>query len=36
MLEHAGARDGAEVIAITLVESAFSEGRSFELGVRVG
>ncbi|MGD9862340.1 MAG: heme NO-binding domain-containing protein [Pseudodonghicola sp.] len=40
MLEHAGAcdgaRDGAEVIAITLVESAFSEGRAFELGARAG
>ena len=36
MLEHGGARDGAEVIAITLVESAFSEGRAFELGARAG
>lgn len=36
MLEHGGACGGAEVIAITLVESAFSEGRAFELGVRAG
>ncbi|MDK3018088.1 heme NO-binding domain-containing protein [Pseudodonghicola flavimaris] len=36
MLEHAGARGGAEVIAILLVESAFAEGRAFELGVRAG
>lgn len=36
MLDHAGGRDGSEVIAITLVESAFAEGRSFDLGARAG
>lgn len=32
MLEHSGSRGKAEVISITLIESAFAEGRSFELG----
>ena len=36
MLEHQGRRDGQEVIAITLVESAFAEGRHFDLGARAG
>jgi len=35
-LEHQGMYQGAEVIDITLIESAFAEGRSFELGVRTG
>ncbi len=36
MLERKVARDGCDVITITLVETAFAEGRSFELGARVG
>ena len=36
MLNHQGAREGCEVIEITLIESAFAEGRSFELGARAG
>ncbi|MFC3615767.1 heme NO-binding domain-containing protein [Lutimaribacter marinistellae] len=36
MLEHEGHAGEGELISITLVESAFSEGRSFELGVRTG
>lgn len=36
MLEHAGDRHGCERIAITLVEQAFAQGRSFELGMRAG
>lgn len=36
MLDHRGARDGCEVISIALIETAFAEGRSFELGARVG
>ena len=32
MLEHDGARDGADVISITLIETEFAEGRAFELG----
>ncbi|MCJ7871891.1 heme NO-binding domain-containing protein [Marinovum sp. 2_MG-2023] len=32
-LEHTGVFHGAEVIEITLIEAAFAEGRSFELGV---
>ena len=35
-LEYSGKRDNDEVISITLIETAFSEGRSFELGVRTG
>ncbi|CRL09686.1 heme NO-binding domain-containing protein [Phaeobacter italicus] len=31
-LDHSGTHDGAEVIAITLVETEFSEGRAFDLG----
>lgn len=36
LLEHAGLRDGKEVVSIRLVESDFAEGRSFELGARAG
>ncbi len=35
-LEYSGKRDNDEVISITLIETAFSEGRSFELGARTG
>ena len=33
MLEHRGTRGGSEVISIALIESAFAEGRRFDLGV---
>lgn len=33
-LEHSGKREGAEVISVTLVETDFAEGRSFDLGAR--
>lgn len=36
LLDHEGQRDSAEVICITLIETAFAEGRSFELGARAG
>lgn len=36
MLDHRGRRDGCEVISIALIESAYSEGRSFDLGARTG
>lgn len=32
MLEHSGGGNGRDVISITLIESAFAKGRSFELG----
>lgn len=32
MLEHNGKSDGRDVITITLVETSFAEGRSFDLG----
>jgi hypothetical protein len=32
ILEHRGVQDGAEVISITLVETDFAEGRTFDLG----
>ncbi|SHJ71363.1 Haem-NO-binding [Shimia gijangensis] len=35
-LEHLGGKPGIEVIEITLIETAFSAGRSFELGARAG
>lgn len=35
-LEHQGGGQGSEVIDITLIETAFAEGRRFELGARVG
>lgn len=34
MLTHDGLENGADVISITLVESAFAEGRHFDLGAR--
>jgi len=36
MLDHHGQRDGQDVISIALIESAFAEGRHFDLGARVG
>jgi hypothetical protein len=36
MLERAGGSGDREVIGITLIETAFAEGRSFELGARAG
>ncbi|QBF31172.1 heme NO-binding domain-containing protein [Thalassococcus sp. S3] len=36
ILEHRGSTDGVENISISLVETEFAEGRSFELGARVG
>ena len=35
-LEHQGGKAGIEVIEITLIETAFAAGRSFELGARAG
>ena len=35
-LEHQGTNNGCEVIEITLIETAFAKGRSFELGARAG
>lgn len=35
-LEHQGGGKKREVIEITLIEAAFAEGRSFELGARAG
>ena len=34
MLEHNGTSQQGEVIAITLIETSFAEGRSFDLGAR--
>ncbi|MEP2890126.1 heme NO-binding domain-containing protein [Tateyamaria sp.] len=34
VLEHAGSGKGVETISITLIETEFAEGRSFELGAR--
>ncbi len=36
LLDHSGTADGAEIVSIALVENDFAEGRSFELGARVG
>jgi len=36
MLDHRGRRDGCEVISVALVESAFAEGRRFDLGAGLG
>ena len=36
MLDHHGQRDGQDVISIALIESAFAEGRHFDLGARAG
>jgi len=35
MLEQSGTQDGTDVISITLVESEFAEGRTFDLGAHV-
>ena len=35
-LTHKGLRDGHEVIVIRLIETAFAEGRTFDLGARAG
>lgn len=35
-LEHKGGQSGREVIEITLIEAAFAQGRSFELGAKAG
>ncbi len=35
-LDYKGSREGGDVISITLIETAFAEGRSFELGARAG
>ncbi|MEP4037279.1 MULTISPECIES: heme NO-binding domain-containing protein [unclassified Pseudophaeobacter] len=32
ILDHRGTQDGAEVISVTLVETDFAEGRTFDLG----
>jgi Haem-NO-binding len=34
MLDYSGNREGCDVISVTLVESAFAEGRQFDLGAR--
>jgi hypothetical protein len=36
LLDYEGMRNEAEVITITLIETAFAQGRSFELGARAG
>lgn len=36
ILDHAGSSDGRDVIEITLVETSFAKGRSFDLGARAG
>lgn len=36
MLDHRGQRDGCEIISIAVIESAYSEGRRFDLGARAG
>lgn len=36
MLEHKGGHNNCEVISITLVETEFAQGRSFDLGARAG
>ncbi len=35
-LDHGGVRDGCEVISISLIETAYAEGREFDLGARMG
>ncbi|PCJ10561.1 MAG: heme NO-binding protein [Rhodobacteraceae bacterium] len=35
ILEHSGRQDGAEVITVTLVETDFAEGRTFDLGAKL-
>ena len=34
VLEHEGSGDGRETISISLIETEFAKGRSFELGAR--
>jgi len=36
LLDYEGRRDQTDVISITLIETSFAEGRSFELGARIG
>ena len=36
LLEHVGGAQGSETVSISLVETDFAEGRSFELGARAG
>ena len=36
LLEHTGRKGGRETVRISLVETDFAEGRSFELGARAG
>lgn len=36
MLDHRGTRGDAEVIAVSVIEAAFAEGREFDLGARAG
>lgn len=36
MLDHNGGGGDAEIIVITLIETAFAEGRQFDLGARAG
>ncbi|WP_299146310.1 heme NO-binding domain-containing protein [uncultured Tateyamaria sp.] len=36
LLEHTGAGQGKETISITLIETEFAEGRTFDLGARAG
>lgn len=36
MLEHGGKKQCCDVISISLIETAFAKGRSFELGARTG
>jgi len=35
ILEHSGTKDGTEVISVTLVETEFAEGRTFDLGAKL-
>ncbi len=35
-LEHKGGQPGHEIIEITLIEAAFAQGRSFDLGAKAG
>jgi len=35
ILEHSGTQEGAEVISVTLVETDFAEGRTFDLGAHL-
>lgn len=36
LLEHVGSGEGIETISISLVEAEFAQGRTFDLGARVG